>query len=384
MLHPMELTRATMRSQDAMQMNATRPRLVLASAAFLMVSMLGGASDATIIPLPPVGMLTFTISPGSSTCGGPAFSPPAAAPFSGEVDNKLGTRIADLGTGCLYLGGGSANALPPVAVPAGATSVLAVTGVSLGVALTLGGSPGSGPADCTLGAGPGMHCLNGSPGADGIGACSSDADCGQADACAPDPNCFFGPPVPLPVPASPPTSTCIVNAIAKDVSGAANLLTRKTTLNASLSPELYLTGDATSPCPQCMGGVCTSGERQGMPCSRGVGSNDTTIECPPQRNQFVGRLAVNLSPLSTGRTVVTNPLGLFCPGQNNPGAFGRFSPRTIVETGSPLLGSANLFATTLAGVFCVPATGSDLVNALADLPGPAAISVSGTVSIQLF
>src|SRR5215469_1262660 len=101
MLHSMKLTRATMRSRHATQMNATRPRLVLASAAFLMVSMLEGASDATRIPLPPVGMLTFTITPGSSTCGGPAFSPPAAAPFSGEVDNKLGTKVGDLGTGCL-------------------------------------------------------------------------------------------------------------------------------------------------------------------------------------------------------------------------------------------------------------------------------------------
>jgi hypothetical protein len=38
---------------------------------------------------------------------------------------------------------------------------------------------------------------------------------------------------------------------------------------------------------------------------------------------------------------------------------------------------------TLAGVFCVPASGSDLVNALADLPGPAAISVPGTISVDV-
>lgn len=336
------------------------------------------------IPLPPVGMLTFTISQGSSTCGGPGFSPPAAAPFSGEVDNKLGTKVGDLGTGCLYPGGGSANALPPVAIPAGATSVLAVTGVSSGVALTLGGSPGSGPGDCTLGAGPGMHCLNGAAGSDGNGTCSSDADCGQADACALDPNCFFGPPVPLPTPATPATSTCIVNVIAVDVSGAANLLTRATTLNASLAPQLYLTGDATSPCPQCVSGVCTAGQRQGMACSGGIGSVNTTVECPPSSTQFVGRLAVSLSPLTTGTATMTTPDGLFCPDQAQPGAFGRFSVRTITENGSPLLGTGSPFATTLAGIFCIPATGSDLVNALADLPGPAAISVSGTVSVQLF
>jgi len=38
----------------------------------------------------------------------------------------------------------------------------------------------------------------------------------------------------------------------------------------------------------------------------------------------------------------------------------------------------------VAGIFCIPATGSPLVNALADLPGPAAGSVSGMTSIQPF
>ena len=48
------------------------------------------------------------------------------------------------------------------------------------------------------------------------------------------------------------------------------------------------------------------------------------------------------------------------------------------------VGLASPFATTVAGIFCIPATGSPLVNALADLPGPAAVSVSGMTSIQLF
>ena len=46
------------------------------------------------------GLITFTITPGSSTCGGPFFPPPAA-PLSGEVDNASGTKIADLGVDCL-------------------------------------------------------------------------------------------------------------------------------------------------------------------------------------------------------------------------------------------------------------------------------------------
>src|SRR6266404_464965 len=46
------------------------------------------------IPLPPLGMVAFTITPGSSTCGGPFFPPPAA-PLSGEVYNASGVKIAD-------------------------------------------------------------------------------------------------------------------------------------------------------------------------------------------------------------------------------------------------------------------------------------------------
>ena len=347
------------------------------------------------IPLPPLGMVAFTITPGSSTCG--PFVPPPAAPLSGEVDNKSGQKIADLGVDCLYVGAGTSGQ-PPAMIPDGSTSVLAVTGISSGVALTLSGSAGSGPADCTLGAGPGMRCLNGNLGTDGMGACSSDADCGdQKDACAPQPNCFFGPPIPVPVPGTPALSTCIVNAIATDASGAANLLTRETTLNASLAPEIYLTSDGASPCPQCCpstgmigsssctSGTCTAGDRQGMACSGGVGSKNTTVECPPESIRFVGRLAVNLSPLTTGTTTLTaDPAGMFCPDQAHSGAFGVGTPRTIRETGVPLGGLASPFATTVAGVFCIPATGSPTVNVLADLPGPAAVSVSGMTSIQLF
>src|SRR5206468_6058032 len=114
---------------------------------------------------------------------------------------------------------------------------------------------------CTLGGGPGRHCLNGSPGIDGMGSCSSDTDCpgnAVAGACDLDARCYFGPPVPAPL---GPLSTCIVNAITKDVTGSANLLTRKTSLDAALSARVYLTSRPTSPCPQCVNGTCTAGQR---------------------------------------------------------------------------------------------------------------------------
>ena len=339
-------------------------------------------TTSSTIPLPPLGQVVLTIQPGTTDCGGPGFSPPAAPPTTGHVDSAT-TTLGNLGLGCLYIGGPNASALPAVSLADGASSVLDVVGIA-GLALTLGGSDGSGPADCTRGSGPDRHCLNGSPGTDMQGACATDDDCGgQIDSCALDANCFFGPPLPQGNIANPSTSTCIINAIAADVTGTADLLSGGSTANAALAARIYLTGDAISPCPRCVSGQCTAGPRQGLSCSGGVGSKGTSIECPPDPLLFVGTLSPTLA-LSTGTESLADPAGHFCPDQSGPGAFGRFTSRVIEEQGSPLLSNIlNPMATTLAGVFCVPASGSPLVNALADLPGPAAISVPGMISIQI-
>ena len=97
-------------------------------------------------------------------------------------------------------------------------------------------------------------------------------------------------------------------------------------------------------------------------CSRGVGSKQTSRECPPSASQFIGELPIALSPLSTGTSTATDPNGLFCPGQRVPGALGQSAAHTIRQTGSPLLGGPSLFSTTLAGNFCIPATGTPLIT----------------------
>jgi hypothetical protein len=335
----------------------------------------------TTLPLA-LGHLAFTISPGTTSCGGPALSPPPAAPFSGEVDNLDSSKRADLGLGCLYFGGGSGTILPPSPIPDGTTSILAVTGIN-GLALTLGPDPGSGPKDCTLGAGPDHACSNGLPGTNGMGACNADADCaGVIGGCDLRANCYFGAPVPVPVSALTSLSTCIMNAIGVGAEGDANLLTDSTSVSTTLSSRVYVTGNFTSPCPQCVSGACSYGERAGLGCSA-VGSLNTTIDCPPTLTGFNGRLAVALAPISTGTSTASDPAGHFCAGQTHPGAFGG-QAGTIRETGSPLLGNlGNLFATTLAGTFCVPSTGNPIIDGLADLPGPGAVSVPGVASVQL-
>ena len=324
------------------------------------------------LPLPILGKIKFTTSPGATTCG--------AEPLTGEIDDRTGVKLRDLSLGCLQIGAGLNGTLPPAPLTDGSTTVLDVSGVS-GLALTLAGSNGSGPADCSKGAGPGRHCSNGNPGTDGQGACASDEDCGGGLAvCNLDANCFFGPPFPV---AAGPLSTCAVNVFGTDACGSADLGTRGSTLYVSLSSRLYLTGNGASPCPQCVARTCTAGQRAGLPCSGGVGSKNTTLECPPLDTQFLAALPLTLSPLSTGVSTMTDPAGLFCPGQNNPGAFGLRRVRTIRQTGSPLLGGPTLFSMTVAGNFCVPPSGVGLIDNVVDLPGPGSVSVAGTAAVCL-
>jgi len=337
------------------------------------------STTTTAVPCPPppiipLGSLTFTIGKGTTDCGSAAFLTLPAPPFSGEVDNG-GSKVSDLGLGCLYVGGGNSTLIPGASIPDGGKSVLAVAGVS-GLAITVTASPGSGPADCTKGAGPGRHCLN-----DGVTPCTSDAACGgKVGACDLDANCFFGTPVPVPL---GPLSVCIMNGVRNDVCGMADLLTDTTTITAALSTRAYITSDAASPCPVCDAtNHCTAGANAGGTCSGGVGSAGTTIECPPKPSQFFGRLDINLSPLSTGTSTLTNASGNFCPAQTAPGAFGVPATR-VSEKGTPLLSGGGLFDTTLAGTFCVPASGNPFFDSTAGVPGPGAVSVPGTIGINL-
>jgi hypothetical protein len=342
-----------------------------------------GGCPAPPVPAP-LGSIVFTAGTGSPDCGGPGLGTPPAPPFSGEVQDGSSVKIADLGLGCLYVGGGGFGLQPPppAGLPDGFESVLDVTGAD-GLMLTLAGSDGTGPADCSKGAGPATHCINGNLGTDGMGACASDADCGgQGGSCALDANCFFGPPAPLPNPSSPGLSICIVNVVATDVCGTADLAAGASTLNVGLDSRLFLTMDGDEPCPICSAGVCSAGPRVGLACTP-IGSKGTSVDCPPRRNAYVGRLPVSLSPISTGTSTDSAADGLFCPGQQNPGAFGAPGVRFIRETGSPLAGNIlDPLATTLAGTFCVPPSGSGTIDVIADLPGPGGVSVAGSVTVD--
>jgi len=113
---------------------------------------------------------------------------------------------------------------------------------------------------------------------------------------------------------------------------------------------------------------------------------------------------VDLTPITTGSAFFYNAGGNFCPSQANSGAFGcsggaRGGTPTICPTGTtaPLIdyieevGSATgpvtgaPTATTLASVFCIPSVGGSLgfvINGAANLPGPGATSLPGTLQLQ--
>ena len=128
-------------------------------------------------------------------------------------------------------------------------------------------------------------------------------------------NCFFGPPIPI-SPPTPALATCIVNPFTTDVCGALDTASLTSSLNFGLSTRLYLTQNPTQPCPLCQNNVCTAGARQGLACSGGIGSFQTSNECPPSPSQFVGSITSNPIAVSTGTSVMTADTdGFFCPGQ---------------------------------------------------------------------
>ena len=236
--------------------------------------------------------------------------------------------------------------------------------------MNLVASLGTSRADCTTGPQPTQHCVN-----NPSQACSSDADCaGFLGACAFDPTCFFGPPVPV----SGFPTTCVVNSFATDGSGTLDLLTGESSVSINLASRVFLTLGQPTPCPQCLGGTCSYGENAGQACTT-TNVNQTSLDCMPGAGSFVATLPVNLTPLSTGTATQTAADGIFCPGQINAGAFGQTTTEGIQQTGSPAGdGSDGLpHPSTLVSIFCIPATGNLSVDGIADLPGPGSISLPG-------
>ncbi len=248
---------------------------------------------------------------------------------------------------------------------------------------------------------------------------SDDPDCT-------DTGCNFGTPLPIPNPAIPNLTTCVLNTWSAPASGTLDLATGTSSTNVPLLSDVYLTGNLAQPCPRCSvsgspdspgTGTCDRGPRAGQACTTtsstgltrdcptgGIGSASTPCPggpgnqmCPADNcpcgaggnccdGAQVGVIMVDLSPLTTGTASKTNPDGLFCPDMTatQVGCFGSQACRTITENGTPagLITPGTPTNATLASVFCIAATGNGLVDSSANLPGPGAVSLPGQFTLS--
>jgi hypothetical protein len=118
--------------------------------------------------------------------------------------------------------------------------------------------------------------------------CTSDADCTAAGAAGPC-RFFLGPPQPT---AEGGLLSCNLNAMAGPVTGTVDVEAGTLAISVPLSNSVWNTMGIADPsilevhpCPQCVGGLCDGGPRQGMPCTvQGHGtllSDDLSLDCPP-------------------------------------------------------------------------------------------------------
>src|SRR5438445_642131 len=166
------------------------------------------------------GRLAFTTGVGSGNCG--------------AVVDDTGTNLLSLGCGGLYFGGAGVG-VPPSVIPDGATSFTNLA---------------------TCDAGTGAITLSATTATD----TGSNRNCTAAGVTNPEypgkPGCLFGPPLPIPNPNSPATSTCVVNRVTTSASGNGNCNDGSVALlNIPLGSDIYLTGptDGVVPCPRCTG-----------------------------------------------------------------------------------------------------------------------------------
>jgi hypothetical protein len=346
--------------------------------------------------------LTFTTGIDvASDCGDAGLVNLPVGPTCGKIIADDMSEVP-LGCGCLYIGGGNST-VPGGATPDGSSSELDITG-TCGSELLLGPSTQAGAVGgqnaCTTGPGPGKACINDVtklPDINALQSCTTDDDCPKTGAgnttalgsCVDKPNCFFGPPLPI---KNGTLSTCVLNTFGGDAGGSVNPTTGEAGVSYPLRSHTFLTGNGASPCPTCVAGTCTAGARSGMACSNPVGTTMVTPECPPGAagGAYLPEFNVTLSPLTTNLGKKQNAGGIFCPNQQTKSAFGTqaaITKRNIVEiqeTGVPAgdITDGMAHPSTLGAVFCIPATGNGLIDGAADLAGPGAVSLPGTVQMQ--
>lgn len=335
--------------------------------------------------------VTFTTVPGSATCGGSGFEWPPSPPLVGAIYDAVsgGTKVADLGGGCAYFGGGN-SAYFPAAQPASGDSLRFDATSCSGDVLPLVGSAGGAAAGCLDGPSDDVKvCLN-----DTRLTCNIDADCpvfgtiygpfAFVGRCAKAPRCFSGAPYPF---YSSLANACVVPIGAASATGSVRPATGEISYSISGSNIVYIDRNdffPVTPCPQCIDGACVGGARNGQACTPTGSVNQTSTDCLPDEDDFFTFVGGGTTTFTTAPGAMSAPDGMFCPGQRNAGGFGVSRVRRIELNGTPAGSLADLqpHPATFLSLGCSRASGDPLVDNLADLPGPAAASVTGVLQMQ--
>jgi hypothetical protein len=185
----------------------------------------------------------------------------------------------------------------------------------------------------------------------------------------------------------------VINVIAASpaAGGTLDCCTGASTQTLPLTVTVRVTGDlepgsaGIQPCPTCVGGECQSGGNSGGSCSTTT-SLLTSHDCLPTQGTLAP-FGVDLSPLQTGSATLAAAGGTMCTastGQRTAGCMGQGTCAYIEENGSPSgdICAGNTAASILASTFCIPSSGDPLINTVADLPGPGAVSLTGSVQLQ--
>jgi hypothetical protein len=354
--------------------------------------------------------LTFTTGIGTGDCG--------------AVTDAGGATLLGLACGGLYFGGGSAAVPLPATVPDRGTTVTNVAGC-VGQDLTLapataadtGSNRTCSAAGCLFGpplpipntaVAPLSTCLVNTVAEDASGTAQCQAgttdlrlplntDVYLTGDIFPDTGCVGGPAAGGP---------CTADADCGDGGFC----------STGIQTCPLCTADTTS----STGFRCRGGSAAGGACA--PGSSDlgsaypTSHDCPPAQ-PVLGSLPINFQ-LTTGTTTRSADPGAapgvicgFCNDQDetglfpnppqscvtdadcsqpfeacrqrSPGAFAAGAGRTVTETGSPAGDLTDLasHAQTLVSVFCIPPTFNGAIDASADLPGPGAVALVGSVQL---
>jgi hypothetical protein len=113
--------------------------------------------------------------------------------------------------------------------------------------------------------------------------CSVAFGVGVAAGCSAGNTCkvYFGPPLPLSAAGTP---TCVINEITAELVGVANLETGASLTDVSNRATVFTGIAQNKPCPTCVAGVCSGGQRNGLACTVDGASEvfgNTSYDCPP-------------------------------------------------------------------------------------------------------